>query len=106
MLDLGFEPHIRAICSEVRADRQTLMFSATWPTAVQQLAANYLSNPAKVTIGSQDLAASHSVTQQVCGFEGLGCWEWMPSLCGLFAQARELQGCGTRMWGVVWQGAV
>lgn len=66
MLDLGFEPHIRAISGVVRADRQTLMFSATWPTAVQQLAANYLSNPVKVTIGSQDLAASHSVTQQVC----------------------------------------
>jgi len=70
MLDLGFEPHIRAICSVVRADRQTLMFSATWPTAVQQLAANYLSNPVKVTIGSQDLAASHSVTQQVEVVEG------------------------------------
>jgi superfamily II DNA/RNA helicase len=65
MLDLGFEPHIRAISGVIRADRQTLMFSATWPTAVQQLAANYLSNPVKVTIGSQDLAASHSVTQQV-----------------------------------------
>jgi len=70
MLDLGFEPHIRAICSVVRADRQTLMFSATWPTAVQQLAANYLSNPVKVTIGSQGLAASHSVTQQVEVVEG------------------------------------
>lgn len=47
------------------ADRQTLMFSATWPTAVQQLAQNYLCAPVKVTIGSQDLAASHSVTQVV-----------------------------------------
>ncbi|KAF6260407.1 P-loop containing nucleoside triphosphate hydrolase protein [Scenedesmus sp. NREL 46B-D3] len=65
MLDLGFEPHIRAISSQVRSDRQTLMFSATWPTAVQQLAQNYLSEPVKVTIGSQDLAASHSVTQLV-----------------------------------------
>eukprot|EP00879_Flechtneria_rotunda_P000824 GHRR01000948.1.p1 GENE.GHRR01000948.1~~GHRR01000948.1.p1 ORF type:complete len:602 (+),score=256.19 GHRR01000948.1:202-2007(+) len=65
MLDLGFEPHIRAISSTIRADRQTLMFSATWPTAVQQLAQNYLCLPVKVTIGSQDLAASHSVTQHV-----------------------------------------
>lgn len=65
MLDLGFEPHIRAISSTIRADRQTLMFSATWPTAVQQLAQNYLCHPVKVTIGSTDLAASHSVTQQV-----------------------------------------
>jgi superfamily II DNA/RNA helicase len=48
MLDLGFEPHIRAISSTIRADRQTLMFSATWPTAVQQLAQNYLCIPVKV----------------------------------------------------------
>jgi superfamily II DNA/RNA helicase len=63
MLDLGFEPHIRAICNQVRADRQTLMFSATWPMAVQQLAINFLSRPVKVTIGSHDLSASHSVKQ-------------------------------------------
>ncbi|GIL46598.1 hypothetical protein Vafri_3565 [Volvox africanus] len=65
MLDLGFEPHIRAIMGLTRADRQTLMFSATWPTAVQKLAAAFLSHPVKVTIGSQDLAASHSITQRV-----------------------------------------
>lgn len=50
---------------QVRSDRQTLMFSATWPTAVQRLASNFLSRPVKVTIGSQDLAASHSITQHV-----------------------------------------
>lgn len=63
MLDLGFEPHIRAIASQTRADRQTLMFSATWPTEVQKLAMEYLANPARVVIGSQDLSASHSVQQ-------------------------------------------
>mmetsp|Transcript_27015 Transcript_27015/g.73020 ORF Transcript_27015/g.73020 Transcript_27015/m.73020 type:complete len:598 (+) Transcript_27015:3277-5070(+) len=65
MLDLGFEPHIRAICSHVRSDRQTMMFSATWPTGVQQLAAHFMTQPVKVVIGSQDLAASHSITQHV-----------------------------------------
>ena len=49
--------------SQIRSDRQTCMFSATWPTAVQKLAAAFLSFPIKVTIGSQDLAASHSITQ-------------------------------------------
>lgn len=65
MLDLGFEPHIRKICSTIRADRQTLMFSATWPAAVQQLASNFLAagSAVKVTVGSQELAASHSVAQ-------------------------------------------
>mmetsp|Transcript_11092 Transcript_11092/g.19305 ORF Transcript_11092/g.19305 Transcript_11092/m.19305 type:complete len:586 (-) Transcript_11092:432-2189(-) len=65
MLDLGFEPHIRAIAMKVRSDRQTLMFSATWPSAVQRLAACFLSTPVRVTIGSQDLAASHTITQIV-----------------------------------------
>ena len=30
-LDLGFEPQIRKISEETRPDRQTLMFTATWP---------------------------------------------------------------------------
>lgn len=63
MLDLGFEPHIRAIASKTRADRQTLMFSATWPSEVQKLAFDYLTSPVRIVIGSQDLSASHSVTQ-------------------------------------------
>jgi ATP-dependent RNA helicase DBP3 len=65
MLDLGFEPEIRHIVGCTRADRQTLMFSATWPPEIQRLAASFLSSPVHVTIGSQDLAASHSVEQTV-----------------------------------------
>ena len=53
----------RAIAQQTRADRHTLMFSATWPSSIQKLAAEFLCNPVKVTIGSQDLSASHSVTQ-------------------------------------------
>jgi ATP-dependent RNA helicase DDX5/DBP2 len=35
MLDMGFEPQIRKIVSQIRP---TLMFSATWPKDVQKLA--------------------------------------------------------------------
>lgn len=38
MLDMGFEPQIRKIIGQIRPDRQTLMFSATWPKDVQRLA--------------------------------------------------------------------
>ena len=66
MLDLGFEPHVRAIAAATRADRQTAMFSATWPSAVRSLAADFLApGPARVVVGSADLAASHSVEQRV-----------------------------------------
>jgi ATP-dependent RNA helicase DBP3 len=65
MLDLGFEPAIRRVVSTIRADRQTVMFSATWPAAIQKLAMEFLVNPTQVNIGSKDLAASHSVKQTV-----------------------------------------
>jgi len=65
MLDLGFAPEIKKIASATRSDRQTLMFSATWPRDVQELANDYLCSPVKVTVGSTDLAANHAVTQRV-----------------------------------------
>ena len=39
MLDLGFEPQIRKISEEIRPDRQTLMFTATWPRVAAAAAA-------------------------------------------------------------------
>lgn len=44
MLDMGFEPQIRKIVSQIRPDRQTLMWSATWPKEVQALARDFLHN--------------------------------------------------------------
>jgi ATP-dependent RNA helicase DDX5/DBP2 len=41
MLDLGFEPKIRDILGRIRPDRQTLMWSATWPEEVEALANKY-----------------------------------------------------------------
>lgn len=45
MLDMGFEPQIRKIVSQIRPDRQTLMFSATWPKDVQKLASVRVISP-------------------------------------------------------------
>ncbi|KAG0226665.1 RNA-dependent ATPase [Actinomortierella wolfii] len=65
MLDTGFEEAIRKILGRTRKDRQTAMFSATWPESVRKLAHDFLANPIKVTIGSPDLGASSNVTQIV-----------------------------------------
>lgn len=65
MLDMGFEPQIRKIVDQIRPDRQTLMWSATWPKEVQSLARDYLTNPIQVTIGSLELSASHTINQIV-----------------------------------------
>ncbi|KAI3454437.1 hypothetical protein Pfo_011100 [Paulownia fortunei] len=65
MLDMGFEPQIRKIISQIRPDRQTLYWSATWPREVETLARQFLRNPYKVVIGSPDLKANQSIHQVV-----------------------------------------
>ncbi|KAM0865764.1 hypothetical protein ACQ4PT_043059 [Festuca glaucescens] len=66
MLDMGFEPEVRAILSQTSSVRQMVMFSATWPFAVHQLAQEFMDpNPIKVVVGSEDLAANHDVMQIV-----------------------------------------
>jgi ATP-dependent RNA helicase DDX5/DBP2 len=65
MLDMGFEPQIRKIIGQIRPDRQTCMWSATWPKDVRQLASDYQSDFIQVNIGSMDLSANHRITQIV-----------------------------------------
>ena len=65
MLDMGFEPQIRKIVSQIRPDRQTLMWSATWPKDVQQLARDFLKDAIQVTIGNMEIKASHHIKQIV-----------------------------------------
>lgn len=65
MLDMGFEPQITAIISQIRPDRQTLMWSATWPKEVQELAMKFLQDPLQINIGSEKLVANHAIKQVV-----------------------------------------
>ncbi|GMH33579.1 hypothetical protein BSKO_01413 [Bryopsis sp. KO-2023] len=64
MLDMGFEPQIRKIVDQIRPDRQTVLWSATWPKDVVEIAGEFLKDPVKVTIGSQELRANHNITQK------------------------------------------
>ncbi|QSL64619.1 hypothetical protein MERGE_001920 [Pneumocystis wakefieldiae] len=65
MLDMGFEPQIRKIVDQIRPDRQTLMWSATWPKDVQKLAHDYLKDFIQVNIGSLDLNVNLDIKQIV-----------------------------------------
>ena len=53
MLDLGFAPAIRRILAKTPTDRQTLLFSATMPKAIRQLANDYLDDPVEVSVTPQ-----------------------------------------------------
>ena len=50
MLDMGFIHDIRTIVAKLPAKRQTLLFSATMPQAIAELAAQMLRDPAKVAV--------------------------------------------------------
>eukprot|EP00930_Biecheleria_cincta_P037504 TRINITY_DN2574_c0_g1_i1.p1 TRINITY_DN2574_c0_g1~~TRINITY_DN2574_c0_g1_i1.p1 ORF type:complete len:497 (-),score=105.22 TRINITY_DN2574_c0_g1_i1:283-1773(-) len=66
MLDMGFEPQVRKICTQCRPDRQTLMWSATWPKDVQKLARDLCKeDPVHVNVGSLDLRTAHTIRQYV-----------------------------------------
>ncbi|XP_076801512.1 putative ATP-dependent RNA helicase DDX5 [Clavelina lepadiformis] len=74
MLDMGFEPQIRKIIEQIRPDRQTLMWSATWPKEVRKLAEDFLKEYVHVQVGSLNISANHNILQiiDVCGEEEKG----------------------------------
>lgn len=68
MLDMGFEPQIRRIVQSEDmprvGQRQTLMFSATFPKKVQELARNFLENYIFLAVGRVG-STSENITQKV-----------------------------------------
>jgi len=66
MLDMGFEPQIRQIVeqSPVAGDRQTLMFSATFPRTIQKLAEDFLSGYIFLKVGRIG-STTESITQRI-----------------------------------------
>ncbi|KAK6216816.1 atp-dependent rna helicase dbp3 [Colletotrichum tabaci] len=76
MLDKGFEEDIKMILGDMppREERQTVMFTATWPASVRKLAESFMVDPIKITIGSSgketangavELQANTRITQRV-----------------------------------------
>jgi ATP-independent RNA helicase DbpA len=56
MLDMGFEEPIREIAGRTSRDRQTLLFSATFPDEIRELARELLKDAVEVTVDSADSA--------------------------------------------------
>ncbi|KAJ2829680.1 RNA-dependent ATPase [Coemansia erecta] len=72
MLDQGFENDIRKIIGMLPQgdERQTVMFSATWPKSVRALADTFLRKPVHVSIGADELAINERVEQIVEVLDG------------------------------------
>ena len=64
MLDMGFIHALRRIAPLLPAERQTMLFSATMPKLMADLARDYLSDPIRVEVARPGLAAD-KITQSV-----------------------------------------
>jgi ATP-dependent RNA helicase RhlE len=64
MLDIGFLPQIKKILEDAPRERQTMMFSATMPGAIAEIAAKYMRLPLRIEVAPTGTAAEN-VEQEI-----------------------------------------
>ncbi|KIJ37370.1 hypothetical protein M422DRAFT_69318 [Sphaerobolus stellatus SS14] len=64
MFDMGFEPQVMKIINNIRPDRQTVLFSATFPKQMDSLARKILKKPLEITVGGRSVVAPE--IEQIC----------------------------------------
>lgn len=64
MLDMGFAPQINEILKTVPSERQTLLFSATMPPGIVQIAATYMALPVRIEVAPAGTVAER-VEQEI-----------------------------------------
>lgn len=73
MLDMGFMPEVKTIVNDFgmpsKIERRTLMFSATFPEQIQQLAGEFLNEYVFLTIGKVGIATHSDIEQTVINIE-------------------------------------
>ncbi|KAK9279376.1 hypothetical protein L1049_013055 [Liquidambar formosana] len=91
MLDMGFEPQIREVMRNLPEKHQTLLFSATMPVEIEELAQEYLNDPVQVKVGkvSSPTANVSQILEKVSESEKLD-----RLLALLVEEASQAEGCG------------
>lgn len=64
MFDMGFEPQVMRVFGQVRPDRQTVLFLATFPRRMEVLARLILQEPVEIVVGGRSVVAAE-ITQRV-----------------------------------------
>ncbi|GJM18062.1 MAG: ATP-dependent RNA helicase RhlE [Phycisphaeraceae bacterium] len=86
MLDMGFIQPIREIASEIPAERQTLLFSATMPSTILKLANSLLNDPVRISV-TPDASAAPTIDQELYMVPG----EHKPALLASLLEARDVK---------------
>ena len=59
MLDMGFREDLEDILNETPSDKKTLLFSATMPREVMNIANRYMTNPVEISVGQRNAGAEN-----------------------------------------------
>ncbi len=59
MLNMGFKDDMDAILETTPKDKQTLLFSATMPKEIRNIASNYMNNPEEISVGTKNSGADN-----------------------------------------------
>ena len=59
MLSMGFKDDLNAILAKTPDNRQTLLFSATMPREIAEIADNYMHDPIEIAIGKRNVGAAN-----------------------------------------------
>ncbi|GJN12562.1 hypothetical protein PR202_ga30848 [Eleusine coracana subsp. coracana] len=85
MFDMGFEPQITRILQNTRPDRQTVLFSATFPRQVEMLARKVLTKPIEILVGGRSVV-NKDITQLVAGAKAA---VWQAMACAIPAEGER-----------------
>ncbi len=111
MFDMGFIQDIKWIVGQCPADRQTLMFSATFPFEVTRLAQRFQRNPLEVRVQPEQVAANtiEQVLYHVAEFEKLQFTLWLlehykPKKCLVFVNTKRTgDWLNFKLWNNGWE---
>ncbi|MDD3043891.1 MAG: DEAD/DEAH box helicase [Candidatus Delongbacteria bacterium] len=59
MLNMGFKEDLDTILSSAKSERQTMLFSATMPREIAQIAKNYMNDPEEISAGQKNAGAEN-----------------------------------------------
>ena len=79
MFEMGFEYQMRSIMEQIRPDRQTLLFSATFKRHVESLASQTLVRPVRIQVGAAGASNADVKQEFVVLHEDSDKWAWLSS---------------------------
>jgi ATP-independent RNA helicase DbpA len=94
MLDMGFFDDIATVVKQAPKERQTLLFSATYPEGIEKLAKQFMRDPQQITIKA--VVAENTIEQRFYEVERSNRLETVAMLLNHFRPVSTIAFCNTR----------